>query len=1086
MPPLNRSRQLYRQLLALFAASTLVTAIVVALALAIPFYQRDKAHLEETLLHTVENRALLVKEHLNKLTYVAMQISSRTTARRQLEAFINHRIDLEQLRQTTTPILNDARGRAPDILGISRLGPEGKRLVKVGIDIPPTLFKSVIDGHPSRPSIFAPVTIGNHEVVLIGSRIFDDDGQRLGTDITAFDIAPLKQLLNDREGLNHNDQLFLAARDEPTRPATVITPADAAGRPLPPELETLLRRGTAGETGVSPFNLDADQPRIAAFAPIKELPWGLAICTDASQLYGPARDQLWTLLAIVAALIATGLGATALLLRPLTGQILLRTDELEQRLHEHSAQLQRTNRALLAVRGCSNALIHGHSEGQMLQEVCNIIVGVGGYKLAWVGYAEEDERKSITPVANAGFEEGYLEAAQLSWSEETPRGRGPGGRAIRNKGPSIVRDILNDPRFEPWRDQARQRGYASVIGLPLISNDKAFGVMMIYAAERDAFDSEEIELLGDLADDIAFGVSALRAEAQRRETQQRLIESEARWRSLTEHSPDHIIMLDKSLRIEFANAAAPGLTVEQILGTSILDYIAEPAKRIEVENALRTSLEEGQPCHYETRYSLPDGDEIHYESLVLPRLVDGEVVGLTVSARNVTERRNAEARIEYLAYHDELTGLPNRRALMEFLAHTLAISRRHQLKGALMFLDLDRFKTINDSVGHAVGDAILQQVAQRLSHHVRETDRVARLGGDEFLMLLSELSHDTDEAVRECSIVGEKVRAILSQPYEVQGHEYHLSPSIGITLFPFDGEEIDDILKHADAAMYQAKAEGGNAFHFYHPNMQAAADRRLQLEKGLRRAVEREEFELEFQPLIDRRGEIAGAEALLRWHHPELGPVAPEQFIPIAEETGQILAIGQWVLQHSIAQLKQWLAQGFGQRPGFLAVNVSPRQFHHPDFIATVRDTLEREALPPELLKLEITENLVIENINETIVKMEALRQLGVHLAIDDFGTGYSSLSYLKRLPIDQIKIDKSFVMDITEDSNDAAIVETIIAIAQHMALEVVAEGVEDSATLALLQARACHYYQGHYFSPAIDGEQFARMMEEHHRFKIA
>jgi len=578
----------------------------------------------------------------------------------------------------------------------------------------------------------------------------------------------------------------------------------------------------------------------------------------------------------------------------------------------------------------------------------------------------------------------------------------------------------------------------------------------------------------------------LRTHAKQHWTEKELIDSEERWRSLTENSPDHILTLTPALRIEFINYAAPGQRIEKLIGTSILDHIGSPFKRREVKEKLESTLIHGTPSNYETEYTTPDGSIIYYETRVAPRIVNGKIVGLTLNARDITERKEAEARIEYLAYHDELTNLPNRRLLMDRLEHIASIAHRHHTKGALLFLDLDRFKVINDSIGHAAGDALLCEVARRLNESVRAEDSVARLGGDEFMVLLPELQANEQEAGYEASAVAEKLRESLSQPYLLKDHQYHITPSIGIVIFPFDHESGDDILKHADTAMYRAKAAGRNEIRFYHPSMQEAVDARLTLEKELRKALQEGVFQLYYQPLMDNQSQVVGAEALLRWQQAGGSWISPDEFIPVAEETGMILPLGEWVLEQALKQLQRWQKQAWARQPGFLAINISPRQFHRADFVAGITQALEQHKVKPDLLKLELTENLVIEDVVDTVTKMEALRELGVHLAIDDFGTGYSSLAYLKRLPIDQIKIDKSFVLDLTRDSSDAAIVETIISVAHHMRLGVVAEGVETEDVLQTLKQNNCNIFQGYYFSEPLSSTEFETLAGNNRKLEPA
>lgn len=452
---------------------------------------------------------------------------------------------------------------------------------------------------------------------------------------------------------------------------------------------------------------------------------------------------------------------------------------------------------------------------------------------------------------------------------------------------------------------------------------------------------------------------------------------------------------------------------------------------------------------------------------------------ICATLRNVTDRKQAEARIEYLAYYDALTELPNRRLLLDRLEQNISRARRYDHYGAMLYLDLDRFKNINDSLGHPVGDALLKEVSRRLLTELRAEDTVSRLGGDEFVMLLSDLGSNEEEAAVAAQHKAESIRTRLAEKYEVEGHELHVTPSIGVAMFPtgLRGQESgNDILRYADTAMYRAKDDGRDTIRFFLPSMQTAADARLAIEKELRFALERNEISIYFQPQVDFKGQIIGAEVLARWRHPTKGFISPATFIPIAEATGLILPIGEYVLRSACEHLRLWNDQGLDI--SHLAVNVSPRQFRQLNFTRQVQTILEETGADPTQLGLELTEGMVIDNIVDTIEKMQGLKKLGVELSIDDFGTGYSSLAYLKKMPLDILKIDQSFVRDIETDISDAAIVDTIISMAKHLDLKVIAEGVETEFELNFLEDKGCTIYQGYLFSKPVPAERFAEMLK--------
>jgi len=457
---------------------------------------------------------------------------------------------------------------------------------------------------------------------------------------------------------------------------------------------------------------------------------------------------------------------------------------------------------------------------------------------------------------------------------------------------------------------------------------------------------------------------------------------------------------------------------------------------------------------------------------------DGAVTHYVGSHIDITERKAAEEKVQHMAFYDYLTNLPNRRLLLDRLQHALASGTRSGRQGALLFIDLDNFKTLNDTHGHVLGDLLLQQVAERLILCVREGDTVARMGGDEFVVVLEALSEKNIGAAAQAEAIGEKILYSLGQPYLLQTHECRSTPSIGATLFNGHEQGTEELLKQADIAMYQAKKAGRNTLRFFDSKMQDTVNARSVLEEELHKALENQQFELYYQIQVDTSPRPIGAEALIRWIHPERGVVSPLQFIPLAEETGLILPIGQWVLETACAQIKAWQQDAL-TRDLVLAVNVSPKQFHQTDFVAQVQATVQRHNVKPKLLKLELTESMLLENIEDTIAIMNTLKEMGVQFSLDDFGTGYSSLQYLKQLPLVQLKIDQSFVRDIGTDSSDRALVRTIIAMAHSLNLDVIAEGVETEEQRQFLMSSGCIHHQGFLFGKPIPLDQFETLLKQ-------
>jgi diguanylate cyclase (GGDEF)-like protein/PAS domain S-box-containing protein len=572
-------------------------------------------------------------------------------------------------------------------------------------------------------------------------------------------------------------------------------------------------------------------------------------------------------------------------------------------------------------------------------------------------------------------------------------------------------------------------------------------------------------------------ISIVQDISARKQAELAVQRSEQRFRSLVELSSDWYWELDAELRFTAFGGRDMGDKYEQLLRGRLAWEI--PGSDGDVGWAdLRARLERREPFRdFEYVYSTNNGRR-RFVSVSGEPLTDndGRFAGYRGVSRDVTPRKQAEERIQYLATHDSLTGLPNRVMFAELLNHVLALSRRNQRKFAVLFIDLDRFKFINDSLGHEAGDALLREVAKRLKESLRASDIVARLGGDEFVMLLQDL-HSSEQA----GVIARKLLSAVIKPIELNGQECRVTASIGISVFPDDALDESSLMMHADIAMYHAKEEGKNNFQFYDGRLETLSLERLTLETRLRRAIERNELSLHYQAKLDLASNaIAGVEALLRWNSAELGSVSPAKFIPVAEETGLILAIGKWVLRTACAQSMSW--QGAGLPPVRVSVNLSPRQLNDPELVAAVRDVLADTGLKPDLLELEVTESSVMHNVERALEVLCALKDMGVQLAIDDFGTGYSSLAQLKRFPIDTLKVDRSFIRELPADVEDKAIAEAIIAMGRTLNLTVVAEGVETREQQDFLREHACDQMQGFFFSKPVAAADFAELLRTHQR----
>ncbi len=586
-----------------------------------------------------------------------------------------------------------------------------------------------------------------------------------------------------------------------------------------------------------------------------------------------------------------------------------------------------------------------------------------------------------------------------------------------------------------------------------------------------------------MVDNQPCSVTSLRDITQQQRAEAAIKASEEKFAKAFHSSPDAITITVRAsglyLEVNDGFCRLTGYSIDEVIGRTVheLGIWADDTQRATLLSEIKLR---GRVHHREMLGRNKRGELLTVEVSVEPITLNATEC-LLLTARDVSQLKNAQAQIRHLAYHDPLTNLPNRALLMDRLSQQIALLKRHNLRGALLFLDLDHFKHINDSLGHPVGDIVLKVITARLEASVRLEDTVARLGGDEFVVLLSGLEGSREAVEGKVRELADTLRELLAEPMSLDGQRLQVTPSIGIALIPDHGATPADLLKRADIALYRAKDSGRNTTQLYHTTMQKAASERLRMENDLRQALARGELALHFQPQVDARdNRIVGAEVLLRWHHPQLGQQPPSQFIQVLEESGLILEVGSWILDEACDACAGMLSDGLIKADEFsLCVNISPRQFRQNDFVGRVLRSLDDYRLPRHMLKLEITEGIVIQNLEDTIAKMRELKGYGVSFAMDDFGTGYSSLTYLKRLPVDTLKIDQSFVRDAPIDPNDAEIVRAIVAMARSLELTIIAEGVELSEQLAFLERLGCHLYQGYLHSRPLPLSEFRQMLLE-------
>jgi diguanylate cyclase (GGDEF)-like protein/PAS domain S-box-containing protein len=581
----------------------------------------------------------------------------------------------------------------------------------------------------------------------------------------------------------------------------------------------------------------------------------------------------------------------------------------------------------------------------------------------------------------------------------------------------------------------------------------------------------------DAQHDITGYHGRIRNITQQKNAEDELLRNEATLEAI----PDLLLEIDLDGSIHFAHipqASSCSLASTDLVGKTIQDFLPSDALP-DALSALHEAGRHGTSSGFTFAIHRTQGLAWLEVSIALKPVQTSSSQRFIVLARDISHRKDVESKNHQLAMYDPLTGLPNRRMLMDNLTDSVLVNDRDKQYGALLFIDLDNFKTLNDTLGHALGDDLLRQVAQRLRDHVRTGDHVARMGGDEFAVLLPALGDSATHAIGQAELLGMGLISLLGNAYQMGAYAHHITSSIGITIFGDQHEAIDGPLRRADLAMYQAKAAGKNTICFFNPSMQTAVSDRALMEAGLRAGLRDNQFELYYQAQVAQstagNHRVVGAEVLLRWRHPTRGMVSPAEFIPLAEDTGLIIPLGQWVLETACVQLALW-AQLPALEQFTLAINVSAKQLQQSDFVDQVLDTLARTGANPRRLKLEITENMLISNMEEITSRMHALKRTGIGFSLDDFGTGYSSLAYLKRMPLDQLKIDQGFVREILHNANDAAICQMVIALANSMNLAVIAEGVETEEQRHFLMAQGCHLYQGYLFARPVACQEFEKL----------
>lgn len=736
--------------------------------------------------------------------------------------------------------------------------------------------------------------------------------------------------------------------------------------------------------------------------------------------------------------------------------------------HNNELHINHLTHLYAALSECNHAIIHASTPNELFSKICKSAVIQGGMDMAWIGLIDP-KTKYIYSVSSYGDEKNYLEGIEISTQADVSSGKGPTGTAVRENRPYWCQDFMGDPATSPWHDRGSEMGWQSSAALPISLYDNVIGVFTIYSKNLNAFDTLSQQLLIEMSRDISFAMENFDRESKRKAAENNLIKTERLLEEMSSMAHVGGWELDPksgtghwTKEIALIYDLDPNIAATIDIGLSV--YKDEWLEKI--QTALDEAIHKGVPYDLILKMETAKGNEKWVHTIGSPVIENGEVVMLRGSMQDITTQKTAEEKVEWLANFDPLTGLPNRILLKDRVQYAINIAYRSKKPIALLFMNLDHFKNINDSLGHDIGDALLIQVSKRIQSVLREEDTLSRHGGDEFIIVLPGI--DAEGA----TYVAEKLIHIISQSYTIEKFEVSITPSIGIGLYPTDGSTFESLIKSSAAAMQRAKHDGRNCYRFVTLQMQAHSKRRIELENALKQALQNNELEIYYQPQISMdTGDLIGAEALLRWKHPVLGVVSPSEFIPIAEQSGQITMIGEWVLRNALGQLKRWITEGIP--PFIMAINLSAIQFRHPQLVSMIISILEEFQLPAEYLELELTEGVTMEDPSYAIELINELDGHGIRMSIDDFGTGYSSLIYLKQFRLHKLKIDQSFIHDIVENSEDMTLVNTIINMAHNLGLRTIAEGVETAEQLAILRTMGCDEIQGHYFSKALSSVEF-------------
>ncbi len=1111
----TETRRIQNRIVLYALIGILLTGLVVGLATAIPLYKHVRGHIEHSAAFNARVRAMAVSQVLLGWEEIARQVTSRSVIRDELERYNAGEISREALEAFSVPKLTDALKHTEGLVGITRYAAGGEQVLAIGIAAP-------VDS-PALPEAgstdlltHGPRRVGGQYYLFFSAPIVNRFGEWVGTDVVAFELAPLFAVLGRLNGFDSSANAYLGRAGE----SRVISAGAEGTRVLERSesgaLAEGLRLAIAGEVGLVPPGAGAE---VVVYADSGN-GWGVAFATPEENFYAPVAGQLAFPLASIGIMLLLGTFGTLQVIKPLSDNIVRQSQQLTKSSgelrdllehahgfvfrHDRNGFFTYVSEGFKSVTGYGPGELTGRFEEFLTDHPMNL-VALESVRRTLDGeqgpaYLAEMRVKgghgvvleiSMQPHYDDGRVTGVVgvarDVSERVRAEEALRCNEERLRTVINATPDIIcfkdgqgrwqetnQSNLNLFRLEQSDYRGKRDSELAEVTAPELRDaflaceesdeiawraghpTRAEEVIPGPGGEQRVFDVMKVPVFAE--DGARRGLVVVGRDISERKWADEELHLAA---SVFQDSHEAIIILDEAERVARVNTAfkaITGYTEAELSGRHLCELLDSSRSGEDICTHINEVIGRSGNWQGEVWYRRKSG-EVFPAWQTLSAITDetGEVTRYAAIFSDLSEQRDSEARINYLAHYDPITDLPNRTLLNQRLSESINAASRTGSRLALLFLDLDRFKNVNDSLGHHIGDRVLRVTADRLDRSVREQDTIARPGGDEFIVLLDEL-HDT----RDAGAVASKILEALSEPIYIEGYEVFGGGSIGISVFPEDGRDTETLIRNADAAMYRAKEQGRNTYQYYTPELTELSFERLDMETGLRRALERGDLRLHYQPqALVGDGRVVGVEALIRWQHPDKGMIRPDLFIPLAEDTGLIEPIGRWVLHTACAQAVAW--QKAGLPPVRMAVNLAGYQIIYGDLVQTVRQTLEDTGLDPAMLELEITEGFVLQHAERGIQTLTELKALGVTLAIDDFGTGYSSLSYLKRLPVDRLKIDRSFVRDIPEDRDDMAIVGMIIAMARHLKLEVIAEGVEDAVQLDFLRENACDEYQGFY-----------------------